>query len=148
MKRGAWLCFIQNYNGTLIYIYKNVTVRLCVCAQTLHKMVNLRNLFTDGVAIWIQCCRRIRTFLYTYYIYRLAVPGHALLWPFPVTDWMVSLRSFLDVFVPSRTNNPFTQPIVSLRSRWSSREYDDLSLIFYEALSILACYTTVLYAPI
>jgi hypothetical protein len=75
-------------------------------------------------------------------IYReLAVPGHALLWPFPVTDW-------LDVFVPSRKNNPFTQPIVGLRSRWSSREYDDLSLNFCKSLSILACYTTVLYAPI
>jgi hypothetical protein len=63
-------------------------------------------------------------------------------------DWLNDIVTFLDVFVPSCKNNPFTQPIVGLRYRWSSREYDDLSLIFCEALSILACYTTVLYAPI
>jgi hypothetical protein len=33
----------------------------------------------------------------------LAVPGHALLWPFPVTDWMISLR-----YVPRRLC-PFPQ---------------------------------------
>jgi hypothetical protein len=61
-------------------------------------------------------------------------------------DWLndiVTLRSSTSLSLPAE-NNPFTQPIVGLRSRWSSREYDDLSLIFCEALSILA----VLYAPI
>jgi hypothetical protein len=49
-----------------IYIYKNVTVRLCVCeivclcTNGTQKHVNLRTLFTDGVAIWIQRRRRIR----------------------------------------------------------------------------------------
>jgi hypothetical protein len=37
------------------------------------------------------------------FIRTLAVPGHALLWPFPVTDWMISLR-----YVPRRLC-PFPQ---------------------------------------
>jgi hypothetical protein len=57
----------------IIYIYKNVTVHLCVC-EFVQKHVNLRTLFTDGVAIWTQRCRRIRacldiTFIYILYIY-------------------------------------------------------------------------------
>jgi hypothetical protein len=56
-----------------LYIYKNVTVRLCTNGTQKH--VNLRTLFTDGVAIWTQRCRRIRacldiTYIYILYIYR------------------------------------------------------------------------------
>jgi hypothetical protein len=36
------------------------------------------------------------------YIYILAVPGHALLWPFPVTDWMLLLRSSTSLFFLAR----------------------------------------------
>jgi hypothetical protein len=38
---------------------------------------------------------------YPFY-YTLAVPGHALLWPFPVTDWMILLRSSTSLSLPTR----------------------------------------------
>jgi hypothetical protein len=65
------MVFVMSF---VIYIYKNVTVRLYTNGTQKH--VNLRKLFTDGVAIWTQCCRQIRAcvgitfiYIYIYFIY-------------------------------------------------------------------------------
>jgi hypothetical protein len=56
-----------------------------------------------------------RIYIYRY-IYILAVPGHALLWPFPVTDWMISLRyvSSTSLSLPARITRSPSQSSVSV----------------------------------
>jgi hypothetical protein len=46
--------------------------------------------------------RSLSILRYFYFMSILAVPGHALLWPFPVTDWMILLRSSTSLFFPAR----------------------------------------------
>jgi hypothetical protein len=68
-----------------------------LCTNSTQKHVNLRTLFTDGVAIWAQLCRRIRACLDITFIYIIYIDVKTCFYAFtaPRWRWLLTERKHL-----------------------------------------------------
>jgi hypothetical protein len=62
------------------------------------------NILSSKIYRSYSCLKSLQyhTYLDSKIYFPLAVPGHALLWPFPVTNRMILLRSSTSLFFPAR----------------------------------------------